>query len=202
MKKGQIIAGQFGDILIRQKAGVQIDLGELLVAETEEQRMILQVYDLIYCSQISQANREMISGLELEENANIELFDPELRNYLLAKAKNLVTVSTNHAATAKTLPPFFSHVRAIQKSDLTFLAKPEHSLFLGNLRSGSRMLDVPVFAEGEKVFSHHVLVPATTGRGKSNLTSVILWNMIEQDYCGMLVLDPHDEYYGNNLLFL
>ena len=52
------------------------------------------------------------------------------------------------------------------------------------------------------MFSHHILIPATTGRGKSNLTSVLLWNCIDQDYCGILVLDPHDEYYGRNKLGL
>jgi DNA helicase HerA-like ATPase len=58
------------------------------------------------------------------------------------------------------------------------------------------MLDVEIFLPGEDVLSHHVLVPATTGRGKSNLTSVVLWNLVDKDYCGILVLDPHDEYYG------
>src|SRR3989339_704015 len=41
-----------------------------------------------------------------------------------------------------------------------------------------------------------ILIAGTTGRGKSVLISNILWNLISQDYCGILVLDPHDEYYG------
>ena len=43
-----------------------------------------------------------------------------------------------------------------------------------------------------------MLIPATTGRGKSNLVSCILWDSLDKDFCGMLVLDPHDEYYGRN----
>ena len=33
MIKGQIIGGSFGEILIRQKAGEQIEIGELLVSD-------------------------------------------------------------------------------------------------------------------------------------------------------------------------
>ncbi|MFH1054082.1 MAG: ATP-binding protein [Candidatus Woesearchaeota archaeon] len=198
MIKGQVISGQFGEIIIRQKSDAEIELGELLVVDTPESKIILQVFDLMYGSQISQLNRELISGMELEEDTNIEFLDPQLRNYLLAKLKNLVAVSKSRARISKTLPGFFSHVRELEKSDLDFLTKPKNELFLGSLRSGSKDIDFPVFADGKKVFSHHVLIPATTGRGKSNLTSVILWNTLEKDYCGTLVLDPHDEYYGRN----
>jgi len=52
------------------------------------------------------------------------------------------------------------------------------------------------------VFSHHILIPAQTGKGKSNLCSVLLWSQVDKDYCGILVLDPHDEYYGRNKLGL
>lgn len=202
MNKGQVISGGFGEIIIRQKSGVRIELGELMVVETEDTKILLQIYDLMYGSQISQINRELISGMELEEHTSIELFDPELRNYLLAKAKNIAIVYKNKAANSKTLPPFFSYVREIQKEDLDFLTKPEHEIFLGNLRSGSKEMDVPIYLDGMKVFSHHVLIPATTGRGKSNLTSVMLWDAIDKDYCGVLVVDPHDEYYGRNALGL
>lgn len=64
------------------------------------------------------------------------------------------------------------------------------------------MLDVPIYLEGNKVLSHHVLLAGTTGRGKSNLISNILWSLIDQNYCGILVLDPHDEYYGRDRLGL
>jgi len=202
MIKGQVISGGFGEIVIRQKSNASIELGELLVAETDDSKILLQVYDILYGSQISQLNRELISGMELEENTNIEFLDAELRNYLLAKLKSLATVRGKDAKMSKTLPGFFSHVRELEKSDLNFLTRPKDELFLGLLRSGSKEIDVPIFVDGPKVLSHHILIPATTGRGKSNLTSVILWNALDKDYCGMLVLDPHDEYYGRNGLGL
>ena len=200
--KGQVISGEFGKILVRQKSGQALELGELLVAESGDNKILMQVFDLIYGSQISQQNLELISGLNLEENTDTEFFDKNLRNYMLAGLKNLVTIKGNNAFVSKLMPAFFSSVREITKDDLSFLTKPQNPLFIGNLRSGSKMLDMPIYLEGEKVLSHHILLAGTTGRGKSNLIANILWGLVYQDYCGILVLDPHDEYYGRNKIGL
>ena len=198
MVVGQVISGEFGKILIRQKSDKDIELGELLVADTKNATVLLQVYDLIYGSQISQQNLELISGLALEENEELKFLDPNLRNYKLAVMKNLITISKNNAKSCKILPDFFSTVREVKKEDLSFITTPKSPLFVGHLRSGSKVLDVPISLLGEEVLSHHVLIAATTGKGKSNLLSVMLWNNLDKDYAGFLVLDPHDEYYGRN----
>ncbi len=197
MVKGQVISGEFGKILIRQKSDKKIELGELLVAQTDGGKVILQVFDLVYGSQISLLNRELISGLKLEEENDLEFMDPELRNYTLAYLKPLIYVGED-VRLCKTLPKFFSEVRAITENDLKFLIKPNNPIFIGKLRSGSKIMDVDINLDGEKVFSHHILIPGTTGKGKSVLLKVMLWNIINQNYCGVLVLDPHDEYYGRN----
>ncbi len=205
MIKGQVIGGESGRIIMRQKAGQKIELGELLISEqddTNNTRILLQVYDLLYGSQLSPQNLELISGLKLEENADMEIFDAHLRNYQLALLKNVVAIHGKTARLSKQLPPFFSEVREVTQDDLSFFTQPEHPLFVGKLRSGSKALDVSDFLEGDKVLAHHVLIPATTGRGKSNLTSCMLWEAADKDYCGMLVLDPHDEYYGRTGLGL
>jgi|TARA_B100001964_G_scaffold237107_1_gene300027 hypothetical protein len=196
--KGQVISGEFGKILVRQKSGQKLELGELLISESGDNKILMQVFDLIYGSQISQQNLELISGLNLEENTDTEFFDKNLRNYMLAGLKNLVTIKNNNAFVSKLMPSFFSEVREIKKDDLSFLTKPQNPLFIGNLRSGSKMLDVPIYLEGNKVLSHHILISGTTGKGKSNLIANVLWNLVNQEYCGILVLDPHDEYYGRN----
>ena len=198
MLKGQVISGKFGEILIRQKSDKNIELGELLIANTPDGKILLQVYDLIYGSQISQQNLELISGMQLEEKADFDFLDRELRNYTLGKLKNLIQIKENSAIISKSLPSFFSEVREITKEDLSFLTKPKNPLYLGKLRSGSKALDVDIFLPGIDVLSHHILIVATTGRGKSNLTSVMLWNLLDHEYGGILVLDPHDEYYGRN----
>ncbi len=194
MDKGLVISGEFGNILVRQKGGQTIELGELLVAEIDNERILLEAFDLNYGSQISQVNLELMSGLKLEHENDLELFDKELRQYVLVHVKPLLSLSNE--TTCKTLPPFFSRVREVRKEDLGFLSMPKNPLFLGQLRSGSKVIDLPVYVDGEKVFSHHILISGTTGRGKSVLMSNLLWETVGKEYCGILVLDPHDEYYG------
>lgn len=194
--KGQVISGEFGKIVVRQKSGEHLEIGELLVADD----VLMQVYDLVFGSQISQQNLELISGLQIEENADLDFMDKELRSYTLALLKPLINIKT--ASSSKILPDFFSKVRALTKDDLSFLTTPDNPLLIGKLRSGSKVLDIDVSLRGDLVFSHHILIPAQTGKGKSNLCSVLLWSQVDKDYCGVLVLDPHDEYYGRNRLGL
>ena len=137
--KGQIISGDFGRIIARQKSSQSIEIGELLVADSSDGKILLQVYDLVYGSQISQQNLEMISGMKLEENTEFELFDASLRNYMLAIMKSLVTIKDKNAFISKSLPKFFSEMREITENDLAFLTKPKNPLFFGNLRSGSKV---------------------------------------------------------------
>lgn len=197
MIKGQIISGEFGKILARQKSNAPIEIGELLVAEDGFGRIILlQAYDLVFGSQISTQNLELISGLRLEEDPQIGFLDEHLRNYTIAHLKSVITVQNNKAFATKTLPTFFSDIREVKPSDLAFLSNPNNPLSLGHLRSGSKVLNVPIRLDGELVLSHHILIAATTGRGKSNLMRTILWDVTDKPWCGMLVLDPHDEYYG------
>ncbi len=200
MLKGQVVAGDFGGIVMRIKAGEEIELGELVVIQDGKEKHILQVYDLVYGSQISQQNLEMVSGMNLEEG-NFSLLDEKLRNYQLAMLKPVLSVAEK-SRTCKKLPSFFAKVREIGKEDLSFITKPSQPLFLGKLRSGSKELDFDIFLPGKEVLSHHVLIPASTGKGKSNLMSCILWDLAGKDYAGMLVLDPHDEYYGRTGLGL
>lgn len=196
----QIISGRFGEILVRKKSGESLEIGELLVCESADSYTIFQVYDLRYGSQIPQESLELMSGMNLEGfGESLELLEPELRNYILALMKSVVTISKNVAKTPKKLPTFFSGLRQIKKEDLYFLTKPSKPLFIGNLRTGSKVLAIDVYLDGENVFTHHVLIPATTGRGKSNLVRTIAWSVLDEDYCSLLILDPHDEYYGRNI---
>jgi len=198
MIKGQVISGKFGEIVVRQKSDEELELGELLVADSNSGKILLQVYDLIYGSQISQQNLELISGMNLEEGNDLDFMEPHLRNYKLAMLKNLITINTDKAKSSKNLPNFFSEVREITKEDLTFLTKPANPLSLGTRRSGTKDLKFPLYLDGHKAFSHHILITGTTGKGKSVLMSNLIWDTIDKDFCSMLVLDPHDEYYGRN----
>jgi uncharacterized protein len=196
--KGQIIGGNFSQIFLRQKSGSILEIGELLVSETDSEKMIFQVTDLKYSSQLSQQNLELISGMQIEEDSELNFFDENTRNYIIAQLKNLITISKNSARMSKSLPTFFSHARSVRPEDFSFLQEQKNPLFLGRLRSGSKTVDFDIFIDGKEALTHHILVCATTGKGKSNLVKSILWNLLGKDYCGILVLDPHDEYFGRN----
>lgn len=196
--KGQVISGQFGKVLVRQKKGSSLEIGELLAAENKDSLMLLQVYDLLYGSQISQQNIELASGLDMEENTGLQFLDPHMRNYNLALLKSLITIRSKNASASKSLPEFFTKVRELNENDLRFLTLPSNPLFVGKLRSGSKQLDFDVNLDGKKALAEHLLISSSTGKGKSNLVKIMLWNLVDKDYCGCLVLDPHDEYYGRN----
>jgi len=199
--KGQIISGKFGEIIARQKSDKEFELGEILVSENDNSKILLQVYDLQYGSQISQQNLELISGMNLEENTDFEFMDKNLRNYKIAFLKNMITVNKNglrNVGISKSLPDMFSLVRTVNREDLSFITKPKNPLFMGNLRSGSFELDVPIYLDGVSVLTHHILISGTTGKGKSVLMSNLLWDITTRDYGGILVLDPHNEYYSGN----
>ena len=50
MLKGQVVSGEFGKIVVRQKSSERFELGELVVADSSKGKVILQVYDLLYGS--------------------------------------------------------------------------------------------------------------------------------------------------------
>lgn len=218
-KRGQIVGGGLKDIIIREKNNEKLELGELLIAKNdaesnenknERDYTILQIKDVEYKSQAPPSTHELLSGMELEGyDTDLEFMEPELTNYILGKAKSLLYVQEKRnnlekeyiTKSPKTLPNFFNPVYSINKNDLEFL-KPENDgdfLYLGNVRSGSSVLeDVDVKIDAKDALTHHILIPATTGRGKSNLVKVMLCSLLESSSSGILVLDPHDEYYGRN----
>ncbi len=194
MVVGQIIGGEYGELLVRQKSGQIIEIGDLLSIDD----IILQVYDLAYGSLLEDTDIARMSGMQLEGYDDTSLMEEEIRNYVSAKAKPLVHVKKGVAKIPKRLPGFFGTVDRVKKDDFYFMEEPENSLYLGKVRSGSMVLDVPVKINGKEALSHHILIPATTGRGKSNLVKVMLWDMVPKEWCGVLVIDPHDEYFGRN----
>ena len=122
----------FGEIIARQKSDTEIELGELLIAKSGNTKILLQAYDLSYGSQLSSQNLELISGMDLEENTDMQFMDPHLRNYKIAMLKSLISIDDKNAKTSKILPAFFSNLREVKKDDLNFLNKlvlPQYFLF-------------------------------------------------------------------------
>ena len=202
---GQFVSGSFTRLLLRQKSDQIFEIGQLLVAGySPKDYVIYQINDLRHGSQIPPDSLELMAGYKLErEESSLMIFEPELRNYVLAQARPLIRVKENPKTNKlepylpKTLPQFFDAVFEINSDHLKFLEESEldNPISLGNVRSGSRVLKTTISLEAKDVLTHHVLIPATTGRGKSNLVKVILYNLMENIECGKLVFDPHNEYY-------
>ena len=199
---GQVVGGSFGDIIIRQKAGTDLEIGDLMVSEENGSFLILQVFSLEFGSQIQDKMQQMMSGVNLEQGVvDAHFYEPDFVNYVLARIKPLARVyrENNDVKIPKSLPSFFNKLRLIIKEDLKFLQKERDSIFVGYIRSGSKIIkEAEVWLPAEDVFSHHMLIPATTGRGKSNLVKTILWHVLDTNKVGALVLDAHDEYFGRS----
>ncbi|MFX0025423.1 MAG: ATP-binding protein [Candidatus Hermodarchaeota archaeon] len=199
-KIGSFVSGSFVRLILRQKSDEEFELGQLFVAgKNQFDYSIYQIKDLYYGSQIPDTSLELIAGYGLErEGADLKIYEPELRNYVLALAKPLIKVRDNGLYLPKKLPQFFGDLFEIREEHLHFFKEMsiEDPITLGKVRSGSKTLDIDVNVSASEILRHHVLIPATTGRGKSNLVKVILYNIIENDSCGKLVFDPHNEYYG------
>ena len=88
---GQIIEGSYGEIVIRKKSGVDIELGELLVAENT----VFQVFDLEYGSLHDSKELALMSGSELEGFGETHILDEEIRNFVKIRAKPLVDMVQN-----------------------------------------------------------------------------------------------------------
>ena len=195
MTVGEVIAGSFEGIIAREKAGSNVEVGELLVT-VGDPSLIVQVTGIEYASQLSQQNRELIAGLRLEDDAQLNFFDRSLRTYNVLSLKLLAEIS-NGIRVAKRLPAMFCELRRITDDDLGFLVS-EGDVFAGRVRSGSQVLETPLRLDSKNVLSHHVLIAAQTGKGKSNLTKCLLVDSLENRSFGLLVLDPHDEYFGRS----
>lgn len=199
-KIGSFVSGTFVKLTLRQKSDQDFELGQLFVAgNSKDDYSIFQIKDLRYGSQIPDPSLELMAGYGLERpDSNLKVYEPELRNYVLAQARELITVKTNTLSIPKKLPRFFSDVYELEESHLKFFQEEElkSPLKLGKVRSGSKVLNIDVNVDAIEVLKHHILIPATTGRGKSNLVKTILYDTMENDKVGKLVFDPHNEYYG------
>lgn len=206
-KIGSFVSGSFVKLILRKKSDEEFELGQLCVAGSDvNDYSIFQIKDLYYGSQIPDNALELMAGYGLEyEGSNLKIYETELRNYVLAHARELISVKRNvktkkfNLSIPKKLPKFFSDIYELEETHLEFFQEEqiESPLSLGKVRSGSKIMDIEVKLDANEVLKHHILIPAATGRGKSNLVKTILYDLMENDKCGKLVFDPHNEYYGS-----
>ncbi len=196
---GRITGKGIRELRFRAAAGTDVNVGEILVVDGGERKLFIRVTDLIYGAEASdELWSDRTAGNMIRQDNKGEGFpihDGEKRLYTLGIAMPLGYDVGGEFRKAKTIPPHFSRVRRISEEEFEFLRKFTGDLHAGNLRSGERVVEgLDVGIEGKDIPSH-VGVFATTGMGKSNLMKVLAASVMMSGKYGMLILDPHGEYY-------
>jgi hypothetical protein len=201
MVVGQIVCGNNEALILREKKGVGLELGDLVVVEDGLRKYIYMVSALEYGSLIEDDRIFTSSGSMLEgTKPNVEIPEKDLRLFRKVSISPLLEVREERGGlvpkSPRSIPVFFSTAREISREDFSFMKKPQNEIFLGRIRSGTKVLELDYHLSGEDMLSHHALISAQTGRGKSNLVKVMLWEAMRHNKFGILVMDVHNEYYG------
>jgi DNA helicase HerA-like ATPase len=197
---GRITGRKIGEIYFRLPFDQRIDLGDLAVAEDAESGILfyIRVVDISYGAEGGDqgwfertAGNLMLLDTTGEEHG---LFEKERRLYKIAKCNLLGYCRGESFYKPKTIPSHFSRVRRPAGGDFGFLQKMSGDLKFARLRSGESVLDLKIGISSRAVVSHIGLF-ATTGMGKSNLMKRFAGAVLENGSVGLLIFDPHGEYY-------
>ncbi len=196
---GRITGKGIRELRFRTEPEADVNVGEILVVEGNERKLFIRVTDLIYGAEASDESwPERTAGNMIRQDKRGEEFpihDRDKRLYTVGIATPLGFDASGEFKKAKTIPLHFSRVRRISEEEFDFLGKFTGDLHVGSLRSGEKIIEgLDVGIEGKDTPSH-VGVFATTGMGKSNLMKVLAASVMRHGGYGMLILDPHGEYY-------
>ncbi len=199
---GRIIGKSVGEIVFRQSYKEDVKIGEILVADDKEKNSIffLRVIDIEYGQEGEKWGIRAAGDMLLldEKNEKYELREKDRRLYKICICKPLGYVKNGKFYKPKTLPSHFCMVRRANRYDYKFLEKYMGDIEIGKLRSGEREIEVKVGIKGDLI-PYHIGIFATTGMGKSNLMRVFTASAMNIGKYGILIVDPHGEYYeGGN----
>ncbi|MCD6147199.1 MAG: ATP-binding protein [Thermoplasmata archaeon] len=196
---GRIIGRNATEIVFRYPYGEDVKIGEILVAEDEENDNLffLRVVDLQYGQEGSEkwgyrTAGEMMLLDEMEQPYSMR--EKERRLFKIGICAPLGYIHDGKFRKPKAIPSHFSKVRRACRDDYKFLDKGGWDIEIGKLRSGESEVDVKVGIDGNLI-SHHIGIFATTGMGKSNLMRVFAASAMASGRYGLLIIDPHGEYY-------
>jgi hypothetical protein len=197
---GRIVGRTVGEIVFRQHYREDCKLGEILVADDGEKdvRFYLRVVDIHYGQDGAERWGIKTAGDMLfldRHDAEFRFREKERRLFTLCLCKPLGYVKDGAFHRPKMVPSHFCPVRRAEATDYAFLRDCIGDIEVGVLRCGEQTLDVRVGIPGTAIPSH-IGVFATTGMGKSNLMRVMAASVMNSGRYGMLIIDPHGEYYG------
>ena len=197
---GRITGRKIGEIFFRLPYNQRVDLGDLAIVQDSDTGMkfYIRVVDISYGAEgADQVWFERTAGnLMLLDDSGVEdsLFEKERRLYKMARCNLLGYLRDDKFYKPKTIPAHFSRVRQPDGEDFHFLEKLGANLKIAHLRSGESVLDLQIGISSKSVVSHIGLF-ATTGMGKSNLMKRLAGAILENGNVGLLIFDPHGEYY-------
>lgn len=198
---GRIIGRNVTELRYRTPYNEDVFLGEILIAENEEndRKFLLRVFDIEYGAEASSHDwPERTAGnmLVMEQNDHeFELYDKDRRLFKVGVCSPLgYIVNTTEFRKPKTIPPHFSKIRKADQSDYEILHQFMGEIIVGDLRSGEQVVPFNVGIRGQD-FPSHIGIFATTGMGKSNLMKRLAAAVMESGKYGLLILDPHGEYF-------
>ena len=198
---GRIIGRNVTELRYRTPYDEDVFLGEILISENNEndRRFLLRVFDIEYGAEASSPDwPERTAGnmLIMEQgNHEFELYDKERRLFKVGVCSPLgYVVNGTEFRKPKTIPPHFSRIRKAQKKDYSVLSQFMGDIIVGDLRSGEEVVPFNVGIRGTD-FPSHIGIFATTGMGKSNLMKRLAVAVMEAGGFGLLILDPHGEYF-------
>jgi len=200
MYKGRITGKSVLEIEFRSFYSENLSLGDILIVEDAEDKTkyLLRIVDIKYGVEASDPdwpNRTAGNMMLMDSMKQpFNLHDKERRLYKIGQCVPLGCIKNGSFRKPKNLPSHFSAVSAPSTKDFKFLKKFMGDIEIGNLRSGESALDFTVGIKGS-LFPYHVGIFATTGMGKSNLMKVLAASTLLSGKYGMLIFDPHGEYY-------
>ncbi|MBI5000484.1 MAG: ATP-binding protein [Euryarchaeota archaeon] len=197
---GRVIGRSVRHLRFRAFYGMEFQLGEILVIEDEERgrRLLARVIDIEYGADAPGDDwweRTAGNMMQGDGKGGFEMRERERRLFEVGACTPLGFVDGGTFRKPKVLVPHFSKVRRAEEADFAFLTEKMGDIEAGLLRSGDRKVPIRVGISGE-AFPHHIGVFATTGMGKSNLMKTLAASAMRCGRYGMLVLDPHGEYFA------
>src|SRR5581483_9321001 len=198
---GRIVGNSVLELAFRCPHDAEVCVGDLLVAEGEGGvPLLMRVTDLRFGLEGEPELAARMAGrmMALEAEGKWDpagFWDQKTRLYRVGVASPLGYVRDGKFRKAKTLPAHFAKVRRAGTEDYAFLADDMGDVEVGYLRSGETTVEFPVGIKGEISFPYHIGVFATTGMGKSNLMRVLAASVLRAGRYGLLIVDPHGEYF-------
>jgi DNA helicase HerA-like ATPase len=195
---GKVIGGSVGSkVQIRLKSDAKVNVGDIITCSDQtKDTFFMKITNIGITSLIAEQFIQDIAGQKLENNIDYVLFDQKDRFYRLCEAKVLKIQRDEKFVQPRSIPNFFTDVCMVDKNNFSLVGS-KGEIPIGHLRLGTDSIsDVVVSLPAESLISHHMLVVAATGKGKSNFAKVFLRGMLKLDDYSSVVFDPHNEYYG------